>query len=566
MLRISAISLICSGILAIFTSSSVLAGVSAVSLLDMDNFIAEGSDGEVLDFNADFGFLTFRTTADEVVSLGINNDSRTSALSPINLPVICVGTCQQITDDTFPVISGAPTADYSTADQFETGSPVDNVPLPDNSGVFETPAHVAIGSYVAIAEENLAGSTDTNNNLNSSFQFLLDQDQGVTFSFDMRAYHEAFVSGIDIFPSFATAAYEVSFAIDNLSTNTRVFEWKPDGNGGSITGGTVNSDPFTLNHTVSLNAPLPADFTNTGGIHTPGTASSGHFSATTDILTAGHIYQVSLRQVANVDARLVDVPIVADACRLTGGGVATDETTDGQTYLVWDGSLIEDVDVVANRYTFGGQAGANTALPPQPKGEWQHNQHSGPAGSFSFHTGTASAPTGTEIVEIRCSDPGGCAPSGNPPSPNKQLDFDCIGTFKNIANGKRAPNWRIAGANVTAEGNGNRTFDGTFHWCEVNVDDLGEGPDPAEGDNEACPAEGFGEKGVATLPANCDCPDFYRITIYDGINAADVVWDENGNIVPSSLNQTDVIYEVEGYLGRGGNGLQLHSLTGFDRK
>ena len=26
-----------------------------------------------------------------------------------------------------------------------------------------------------------------------------------------------------------------------------------------------------------------------------------------------------------------------------------------------------------------------------------------------------------------------------------------------------------------------------------------------------------------------------------------------------------IIYEVDGYLGRGGNGLQLHDLTGFDR-
>lgn len=76
-----------------------------------------------------------------------------------------------------------------------------------------------------------------------------------------------------------------------------------------------------------------------------------------------------------------------------------------------------------NAYTAGGQAGANTALPPQPKGEWTHHQQSGPAGAFTFHGGTASAPEGTEIDEIRCSDPGGCAPSGNPPSPAKQLDF-----------------------------------------------------------------------------------------------------------------------------------------------
>jgi len=241
-------------------------------------------------------------------------------------------------------------------------------------------------------------------------------------------------------------------------------------------------------------------------------------------------------------------------CRLTGGGV----TSDGN----WDGTYMDGEDGT-NTYQFGGQAGANTALPPQPKGEWEHHQQKGPAGSFSFHAGTASAPAGTEVIEIRCSDPGGCTPSGNPPSPNKQLDFDCVGTFSNIGSGKSAPTWLIAGADVTAEGHGNKTFNGTFHYCEVNVDDLGEGPGPAEPDTADCPSEGFGEKGDPTVPANCDCPDFYRITIYDGVNAADVTFLPDGSIDPTTLNKTDVIYEVDGYL-KNGNGLQLHSLTGFD--
>ena len=35
-------------------------------------------------------------------------------------------------------------------------------------------------------------------------------------------------------------------------------------------------------------------------------------------------------------------------------------------------------------YTFGGQAGANTALQPQPAGEWEHNNHDGPDGDFAL--------------------------------------------------------------------------------------------------------------------------------------------------------------------------------------
>jgi hypothetical protein len=221
------------------------------------------------------------------------------------------------------------------------------------------------------------------------------------------------------------------------------------------------------------------------------------------------------------------------------------------------GAVPEGID----RAQFGGQAGANTALPPQPKGEWTHHQQRGPSGRFTFHGGTASAPAGTEIDEIRCSDPGGCKPSGNPPSPAKQLDFDGIGTFKSIGSGKNAPTFEIP-ANATAEGKGNKAFNGTFHWFEVNIDDLGEpgGLNSGAPSSDDCPDPGFGEKGAEEL-GNCDCPDFYRITIYDGVDAADVTI-VDGVIDPAELNTTDVIYEFYGYID-GGN-LQLHHLTGYD--
>jgi hypothetical protein len=250
-------------------------------------------------------------------------------------------------------------------------------------------------------------------------------------------------------------------------------------------------------------------------------------------------------------------------CRFTGGGVDTDGNWDhslenGEMIRNGAGSVPEGVD----RAQFGGQAGANTALPPQPAGEWTHHQQRGPSGRFTFHGGTASAPAGTEIDEIRCSDPGGCKPSGNPPSPAKQLDFDGIGTFKSIGKGGNAPVFEIP-ANATAEGKGNKTFDGTFHWFEVNIDDLGEpgGMNSGAPDSAECPSIGFGEKGAEEL-ANCDCPDFYRIVIYDGVDAADVTWIEEGVIDPASLNTSDVIYEFYGYID-GGN-LQIHHLTGYD--
>lgn len=256
-------------------------------------------------------------------------------------------------------------------------------------------------------------------------------------------------------------------------------------------------------------------------------------------------------------------PVGKTGCRVTAGGV--------DTFYLWDGTYEQGqmplADVEPDRYQFGGQAGANTALPPQPAGEWEHHQQTGPSGSFSFHGGTHSAPAGTRIVEIRCSDPGGCTPSGNPPSPAKQLDFDAIGTFQEIGAGRKAPEWRIPSALVLAEakGPGGKSFSGTYHWFTVNLDDLGE-PGNSMMDlagTALCPNLGFGELGALAL-ANCDCPDFYRIRIYNGVRAADVIWTSDGKIDPSSLNRTDVIYEVYGYI-KGGN-IQIHKLTGFDTK
>ena len=283
-------------------------------------------------------------------------------------------------------------------------------------------------------------------------------------------------------------------------------------------------------------------------------------------LYAGLINDLPKQSLVRFELEFCDEP--AGGCRFTGGGVDTDENwdhtlEDGQMIRNGAGSVPEGID----RAQFGGQAGASTAQPPQPRGEWTHHQQRGPSGSFTFHGGTASAPAGTEIDAIRCTDPGGCKPSGDPPSPAKQLDFDGIGTFKAIGKGGKAPIFDIPNPNVTAEGKGNKTFDGTFHWFEVNIDDLGEpgGYNKGAPDSDDCPSIGFGEKGYLEL-ANCDCPDFYRITIRGGVDAADVVRLPDGSIdlFLTPLREQPVIYEFYGYID-GGN-LQIHHPTGFDLK
>jgi hypothetical protein len=239
-------------------------------------------------------------------------------------------------------------------------------------------------------------------------------------------------------------------------------------------------------------------------------------------------------------------------CRVTGGGNDTSgiDPVGGWDETFAQGSSRRQGGI--NRYTFGGQAGANTALPPQPKGEWTHHQQSGPDGSFVFHAGTASAPPGTEIDEIICSDRGYCNPAR--PAPNKQIDFEGAGTFKNI----NKPSAALAGV-VPGE---------TYHWFDVHIEDLGEpGNEPTlhgNKKNRLCPNGGSGTDAFADppvfLPGNCGCADFYRIRIYAGVIP---VFDPTTGEV-TNFDKTNVIYQVAGYID-GGN-LQIHPPTGFDLK
>ena len=185
-----------------------------------------------------------------------------------------------------------------------------------------------------------------------------------------------------------------------------------------------------------------------------------------------------------------------------------------------------------NKTSFGGQAGAPSAGDPdsQAFGEWTHTNHNGPAGKFTFHGGTSSASEGTEILMVGCRDEGFCNPAR--PAPAKQIDIVGIGEFENI--NSRLPSLD----NVVAKE--------TLHYFTVHVEDLGE-----PGSNGlAYPAPECPEMGTEPPDGlgNCECRDFYIITIYEAFAPG----------MPP--NTTDVIYTNFGYLD-GGN-MQIHPLIG----
>lgn len=266
--------------------------VMSGSMLNMTNFQILGSDGQILDFATDFSSLTFTGTADQSVSLTgfatINNTATNPPTNPIDFAPICLGAgCNPILpNNSLPKLTAPPAGgNYSAADQYEAGAPIANVPG------FASPANVGQGTYVGLDTGTVDGSATANNNLNSSFTFVLAQATGITFEFLLDAFLQVAVSSDEQFPGFATSSVSMSFTISDLTNNVTVFTYTPDifGNGVS---------------TLSLNAPLPVDvelIEDTGG--------AVLFSATTVPLAAGVLYQASFRMTTEADAgRLQAVP------------------------------------------------------------------------------------------------------------------------------------------------------------------------------------------------------------------------------------------------------------------
>jgi len=197
-------------------------------------------------------------------------------------------------------------------------------------------------------------------------------------------------------------------------------------------------------------------------------------------------------------------------CRVTGGGADCDDfISDDECSMSTGQTKKADEDVDA--YTFGGQCGA----PGSPFGEWTHSNKTGPSGKWTFHAGTHSAPEDTFLHVVECMDPPACdhaAANGH----NKQIVCEGVGTFKNGT----PPMGAAAG----------------LHALRIRIVDAGEpGRSGKQGPADGCPVDGF--EGVS---ADCDCPDYYHITIHENADPA-----------------SPVIYNVRGYI-RSGN-LQMHS-------
>ena len=248
------------------------------------------------------------------------------------------------------------------------------------------------------------------------------------------------------------------------------------------------------------------------------------------------------------------------SCRMTGGQnrVIPAVGADGLDTWSYEYEQLDGDGFV----TTGGQIGAPSG--GDPRGHWTHQQHDDPVvGSFTFHSGTSSAPEGTEISTIECADPGWCVQARC--APFKQIFWDGIGNF----------HWKDFAAELSCVDVTNKK-EPTLHYYRAMVGDFGENDRPTREDalDDETPGTcdwfarlkdagwpgppgpydasdavfldsvpdigGFADKGGQI----CDkCPDYYQIEIH-------CTTDPN----------SEIIYTFEGFID-GGN-YQLHPETG----
>jgi hypothetical protein len=270
------------------------AGALAMSQVLLENFVISKTGGSVVQVN-DFGQISFTSTSDTLAELnGVSTSSSDSTSdASINMDLFDMqGSVTPVYNNNdftlYSSATGSPhLGTFTIGDQFETGTPVNNL-----NGV-PTPATLNNQSVVSI--DNVGGgSASSNNGLQASWQFVPTFSGSLDFDYDLTAYLEAYLDAGMIFPTSASAALSVTFKVVDLSIanvfdpNRTILEY-------SFTNSVAANAPITNNNAQYLGASL-------------GNAFQQHFKLTTDPVIQNHQYQLTARISTQADANAVPVP------------------------------------------------------------------------------------------------------------------------------------------------------------------------------------------------------------------------------------------------------------------
>lgn len=287
-LRKTSVALAAAGLLVAVASGNAQAYVMASAVVQLQDFTLSYNGSGVALAASDFTSLTYTSTGAYSGTLpGTPGFNSSSSATPVNLPAVSVGSgsgALALANDAFPHLAAAPVGNYAAADQFEAGAPITGLPG------LALGAQIADAAYAGLTTQSALSHSQSTNNLQSSFVFALGKGGAIDLSFAAKAYLQVAVSAGEIAPGFANASYEQVFSLVDLTTGLTVFTYTPE----FFADGT---------NTLSLNAPLPGDTQLTRE-----NLAFVDYLATTPVLTAGTLYQLSIRTNTNADAQRVPEP------------------------------------------------------------------------------------------------------------------------------------------------------------------------------------------------------------------------------------------------------------------
>lgn len=297
------------GATAIAAALPAQADLFAYSQLHIRNFqIISTETGQQIS-NNDLTGLAYTSSTDydgTLIQFGDSFDrEEPSFTGDEDFPNACVGpdcgTAEIIVDgnNAYTFLTGAQGLDYVGADQNQVGSPIADVPQFPGS-TFADVGQLAVGSLSATEDQ---GSANVNNGLEASWDFVLAQSQGITFTGLADVYIEAFASAGELADGKASAATTFSMTIVDKDSGQLVYSF-------ALANPVEN---FLLNQSAAANANNELTDTQLCGAFTCGNFLVGAvINSQTGILAAGTTYQLTIRSNANIDiARVAEVPAPA---------------------------------------------------------------------------------------------------------------------------------------------------------------------------------------------------------------------------------------------------------------